>query len=462
MSSYHAQSMRLTCIAAALLLSCSTSCTSSPEPAAAPREEPRVTARVEPEPPKDKRVVLITLDTLRAGELLGEPTHMPKLRARAAQGLLFTRAYSATNETQPSHATLFTGKHPWEHGVTRNGIMLRPELTTLAESFALAGFGTHAVVASFPLDASFGWSQGFSQYVADHATVRAVSADKTRAIQHESYVLAPTIVKHAFEQLDAAASGNQFFFFHFYDAHEPYGDSAPEQGMIYLLPIEQELRKGRNLTALFASVAQYYERDARALDDQLDLLLERLVRDAAKVETLVVIVADHGESLGERGALGHGPRLTDEQIHVPLVILQPGTPPAVRNDVTGTIDVYATLAASFGFAAPDQAGRNLLRDTRGSGAVGMRRTFSRPFTELRTSGEKRVIDYDLFYSVLPDGAICRGNHVGQFADDGPLLAAAAHCPAILGGFEAALARNRRPSDVSETVKQQLRALGYAQ
>ena len=71
-----------------------------------------------------ERIVLITLDTLRQDSFLGPTAAMPLARERARSGRVFERYYSATTSTQPTHATLLTGLHPWQHGVPRNGLVL--------------------------------------------------------------------------------------------------------------------------------------------------------------------------------------------------------------------------------------------------------------------------------------------------------------------------------------------------
>src|SRR6185503_3695464 len=92
------------------------------------------------------------------------PSAMPHLLARAHGGLAFDAFFSATSSTQPTHASLFTGLHPWQHGVTRNGVELSAHYTTLAETLRANGFATAAVVGSFPLASRFGFAQGFDSY----------------------------------------------------------------------------------------------------------------------------------------------------------------------------------------------------------------------------------------------------------------------------------------------------------
>ncbi len=111
------------------------------------------------------RRVLVTLDTLRLDVFAGgESSPLERTRRWADRGLVFERYYSATSSTQPSHATLFTGLHPWQHGVPRNGVLLAEEHLTPAEQLALEGFRSGAVVSSFPVHSSFGFAQGFDVY----------------------------------------------------------------------------------------------------------------------------------------------------------------------------------------------------------------------------------------------------------------------------------------------------------
>lgn len=98
---------------------------------------------------RPRRIVLLSIDTLRADAFTLES--MPRTRAFFDRGARFTRFFSATSTTQPTHASLLTGQHPWDHGVVRNGLVLAEEHETVAEILADRGFRTLGVTSSFPV-----------------------------------------------------------------------------------------------------------------------------------------------------------------------------------------------------------------------------------------------------------------------------------------------------------------------
>lgn len=337
---------------------------------------------------------------------------MPQLARRARGGLDFTHFFAATSSTQPTHATLFTGLPPWRHGVTRNGQALAPGAVTLAEMLRDAGWHTMGVVGAFPCSARFGFSQGFA--VFDEAFDRgrpdnAMWAD--RDPEARFYRLGDAVTAEAVRRLDGAPAGPQFLWAHYFDPHSPYGDTTSEERLRPqdLLAIA---RRGGPLAASLARARSLYDRDVEALDHALETLLLRLDRDADRFETHVLLTADHGESFGEDGSVGHGKRLTEGQVHVPLVLLGRRIAPAVREDVAGSIDVGATLLALAGLPGRFLAGRDLLAPGHQSGgAFGMRRTFARPHVDQRLHGSE-LLDFDLFFAVDDSGRPFTGNSRG--------------------------------------------------
>ncbi len=376
--------------------------------------------------PKPVRVVLVTLDTLRYDQLEpaeGATSAMPHTWARAQQGLRFSRFYTASPVTQPTHATLFTGLHPWQHGVTRNGQVLSDDLPHVAEILRDRGFATAAVVASFPLAARFGFGRGFDSFREEFSLKyqpQSLWEEEWDVPGGEFFSLGGPITDLALLALDAAAAGNQFFWFHYFDPHSPYGDS---QGLH--VTRRDVLRKQRREGAAAADAMlergkQLYAEDVAYLDQALERLFERLYRDGVAFDTHVFVVSDHGESFGEGGSLGHGFRLTEEQIHVPAFVVSPRVEPGVRSEVASSLDVARTLLSLAGVAAdglPAQ-GRDLTRpgdgDTR---AYAMRKSFRGGVGhEVRLTGRHRL-EGALFGEVDPSGRIRRGNAKGLLPGD---------------------------------------------
>lgn len=436
--------------------------------------------------PRPVRVVLVTLDTLRYDTLVGragaEPA-MPHLLARAREGALFERFYAATSVTQPSHASMLTALHPWEHGVTRNGQTLEARFTTVPELLREAGFETGAVVASFPVAGRFGFAQGFDRFDDDftEAPVTDRRWEGHAVPEDRFYSLAGTVTDRALALLDAdggdreGGAKSQFFWFHYFDPHDPYGDTGG--GPEYAPPRAfRAIEKGRDPAPLLRRFRAAYEEDARFLDRELERLLARLDADAERYETHVVVASDHGESFGEGGAIAHGLRLTEEQIRVPLVILSPRLEPGNRPTVTGSVDVARTLLSLAGVESPgepwsrarDLAGGGSPGRADGSparvGALGMRRTFGdRRVVELRTDGSRHPIEGLEFYVVDPEGAVFRGDGSGleETPPDVPETTAR-RVVELFAAFEERVAAGGGPPSLDPEAERALRALGYVQ
>jgi arylsulfatase A-like enzyme len=358
---------------------------------------------------KPIRVVLIIFDTLRYDALMGSEdreTSMPVTCALAEQGLIFTRFYSATSTTQPSHATKFTALHPWQHGVSRNGQVLDEKYTTLTKVLKEHGFSTSATVSAFPVGSRMGFAQGFDRYKEDY---------RMGAMSKGQYVLANIITETALNQIDTANGRKQFFWFHFWDPHAPYGDTS---GTNKSLPLPRSLlaasvaegKSFEELTAMVHEFHKYYDYDVAYLDRQVSRIYERLKADADKFETHIVVVADHGESFGEDGSVAHGRRVTPWQIHVPCFIVSPKVEPNIRNDIAGSIDIFPTILSLAGVKYKVPGGRDLTIASNGpTYAFGMRNTLEKNYEELRLDGKIYVHDYNIFYAVYPDGRLFRGN-----------------------------------------------------
>ena len=346
-----------------------------------------------------RRIVLITLDTLREDRFLGDRARMPESLKRVQGGAIYDSSFSTSSSTQPTHATLFTAVQPWRHGVTRNGMVLGAEHVTLAECLQAAGYETAAVVASFPLHRQFGFAQGFDRFVDEFGQSRR-DIWCGRQVDGAFFSLGESVTEHSIAQIDQAVGDQQFFWFHYFDPHSPYGDREPDP--IEVATLNRTSKSNPEaLPGLVEKALAGYDRDVHALDQTLAKLLDRILLDADQFETHIIITADHGESFGEEGSFGHVSRLIRSQIHVPTAIVSPRIAPGRYEDPVGSIDIMPTILAMAEVPPPEgTGGRDLSAPRRDAAQVfGMRRPFRDPYRELGEDGEVVVLKKPKFYCV---------------------------------------------------------------
>ena len=391
-----------------------------------------------------KRVVLITIDTLRLdtlagrapGELLdkalpadypgffqreGEAlvTSMPFTRQWAQAGARFDRCYTVSPVTQPSHASLFTGLFPWQHGVTRNGQVLGAEYDTVAELLAREGWKTSAVIASYPLTKRMGLAQGFDRYVEELRLSRA-SSEWNGVDVEKFYSLGKTVTDRALKLLKEESGADQFLWVHYFDPHAPYGDTDPDAKEITLAKLQMSVAVAKHIEVARGGIKRaqrLYEADAFSLDRELSRLLKRLRSDEDKYETHIVLVADHGESFGEDDSLGHGRRLTEPQLRVPLVIRSTQLAKGLYPEPVGSVDVAKTLLALGGLHSNQFKGRDLT--TRRDSAelvAGMRTSLKGELVDNRVEGESKRLSGERWF-VFENGALLSGNSEEAYWDD---------------------------------------------
>jgi arylsulfatase len=431
------------------------------------------------------RVVLITLDTMRFDTLAGaegRPTPMPLLDAWSKRGLVMTRHYAASSTTQPTHASLLTGLHPWQHGVSRNGQVLDARFDTLAEVFGSAGYRTGAVVSSFPLHRHFGYEQGFERFDDAFDIRMTLEWSGARVPGGAFYSLARSITDKALAMVDALEGSRQFLWFHYFDLHEPYGDLAAPNQVVRLAEVYQRIEAGDDDAAGRLELArQRYEADARKLDRELDRLLTRLTSDAGEVATHVVVVSDHGEAFGEEGSIGHGKRLSEALIRVPCFVLSPSVEPGRVDVPVGSVDLPVTLLslAQLEVEASSPmvvAGRDLTGPLSEDRSVfGMRRTFASTFHELRLDGARHALPDPVFY-IADRSGVSIGNRDETFRRapvlsppdqrDAPHLAvsdeARARNQALFEAFARDLESAGQDVELDDQTRAALEALGYVQ
>ena len=312
-------------------------------------------------------LLLVVLDTVRADRLeaygYGRAT-MPGLAAFAAEHCVrYDDARSTTSWTLPSHASLFTGLLPGEHGATHPrgsgppvypGHPLRDDVPTLAEVLREEGYRTGAVIAnSFALRHALGLDRGFERYddrpgagVAGYMALVQLVGHRVR-VGHELSRDARTITDRALSWIDDLDGERPFFLFlNYLDAHWPYLPPPPYDRAFGDEQPADPLAPGAELHSLL------YDRELLWLDSQLTRLFDGLRARGLLERSVVIVTSDHGESFGERGFWKHDWTLYEETIRVPLFVKPVGPRPAasLADPVTGA-DVPRMALEALGLPA---------------------------------------------------------------------------------------------------------------
>lgn len=285
-------------------------------------------------------LLLVTIDTLRADHVgcYGYASGAtPTIDRLAARGVRFDTAVAHAPLTGPSHASILTGLIPPGHGFRNNsGFVLSPKVATAAETFRSAGYRTAAFVSGFPLDRRFGFDRGFETY-DDHLPQ---GNDRRRTPYVERFADATTDAALRWLDTASASASPWFLWVHYYDPHAPYEPPG-------------------DLAERFRSAP--YDGEIAFVDRQLARVIDAIGVKQASDRTVVLVTADHGESLGEHGEGTHGIFVYDATIRIPWVMAGPGiSSNRVSHVVARSIDVLPTLADYAGLAAlHDVDGRSL-------------------------------------------------------------------------------------------------------
>jgi len=293
-------------------------------------------------------LLVVTLDTLRAdhvGSYGYAPARTLRLDALAARGVRFAHAATVTPLTLPAHCSLFTGTFPAHHGVRDNGgYYLADEHVTLAELLRDRGFRTGAFVSAFVLDSRWGIGQGFERFADDFDLSKFKEAVGMDAIQRPGSETVDSALRWVAED----RSRPFFLWVHLYDPHTPY---TPPREYAEFFP---------------RTMVGAYDAEIALTDHQLGRLLDALEGDGRLGRTLVAVLGDHGEMLGEHGEATHGFFIYDAAVRIPMVLAGPGLPARVVEDQVRIVDVMPTLLELLQMPAPKAVqGVSLLPTTRG-------------------------------------------------------------------------------------------------
>jgi len=327
----------------------------------------RVVGRSDPQPRRagpdrvavrtDTNVVLYVVDTLRADRLgcYGyNRSTSPRLDRLAEHGIVFDNVVAESSWTKPTVTSLLSGLGGLEHGVVDRNHKVVDGLPWLAAMLGDAGYRTAAFTANAYLTRHAGYARGFDTFEFEPQD-------------------AATTTRKAIAWLEASPDDRPFLLWvHTVDPHAPY--QPRERFRQEFAPGVEDRRIGTvDFLRRFGSrefpktaenydhVNNLYDAEVAQNDEAFGELLDALERRGRTATTLIVFVSDHGESLGERGVVGHGLDLYDETVKVPLVVHPPGGTETRRSGVMVTqTDLVPTVLDVAGLPSPGELpGRTL-------------------------------------------------------------------------------------------------------
>jgi choline-sulfatase len=255
--------------------------------------------------PADGPIIVISIDTLRADRLPAygySKVRTPNIDALAAAGTTFERAYSHVPQTLPAHASILSGELPFEHGVRDNvGFTVKKGQWFVQRALQERGWATGGFVSAYVLRAAVGLNQGFDTY--DSELPPASGERSIGQVQRGG----EATLSAAEKWLNTRDLNKPFFLFlHVYEPHKPY---APP--------------------ARFASYDPY-DGEIAYTDEIVGRLLDRLRALDIYDRSTIVLLADHGEGLGDHGEQEHGLFLYNATTHIPFIVKLPGRSEARR------------------------------------------------------------------------------------------------------------------------------------
>lgn len=363
---------------------------------------PRLIPRIATAGGPNYNVLLVTIDTLRGDSvgLDGSTVKTPNIDRLGRAGTWFTNAICQQPNTNASHASIFTGLFPFVHGVRQHMIdLLLPSVVTLAEVLDAQGYETAGLYSWVSLEKGFSGLRGFDTY--EDLSIHLVPLMRDPRFEDlivtyrllGKYLFVPSLVENLFLQgqqsavedttigradvttdaalrwLDANAKGPKPFFLwlHYYDPHYPYQPPPPFDTMYdpgYTGDVDGSMKTihyiyanntGDLTQADVDHIHALYDGTISFADQQLQRVLSKLDGLGVGGNTLVVVTADHGESLGTLGRWFHGPRTNYTDIHVPLIFHLPSV---IRSNSgisapVQSIDIMPTILDILGLPVPE-------------------------------------------------------------------------------------------------------------
>jgi arylsulfatase A-like enzyme len=374
-------------------------------------------------------VIYLVLDTVRADHVSGygyDRETTPAFDAFAERATTFTDAVAQSPWSIPSHASLFTGRYPADHGATTTAPILQ-DGPTLPELLSAAGYETYAVSPNEYIRPATGFARGFDAFeTLSTVTEPAVTADAvaplanwvagtprvrtpierlfnaSRALDATTTDAAPPptdgLVDQVETYLDRAATPF-FLFVNLLDPHLPRSpDPAHEAAFVdddledvAVVTNERAHTFGDHGMGSRATrkLRQLYDADLRTMDDRLDALLSALSSAGALENSLVAVFADHGEHLGEFGLVGHQYSVFDSVVSVPLALQFPDGGPDRVDEQVELRRLYHTILDETGLDSfPERSLASGIGDDAARGA------FYTPALDIEALIWDRTVRYD--------------------------------------------------------------------
>lgn len=332
-------------------------------------------------------VLLLVLDTLRYDAIFGSADNIPapRLRRRAENALVYSRAYAPASWTLPSLASLFTGALPSNHGAVSTARCLDPSLETLAETFSGKGFQSSLFACNIYLTSPFGLTRGFEEVFhfgpafssgdfghnwLSFVRTEGGAEDKRQLFKRLLFesleFLEQKLTPHGLHSESRDQGGAEactavarwlanrpksvpfFTVVNLMEAHLPFPKGfAPEgvaDGLLEVVnPNRWHYLLGLESFDKLEKLRKWYLAGVRYEDQLTDRLLSDLDSSGSLGNTWVIITSDHGDTFGENGSVGHGTFLTEELLHVPLVIIPPDGSGSTIDVPVSLIDLHNAL-----------------------------------------------------------------------------------------------------------------------
>lgn len=313
-------------------------------------------------------IILITLDTTRRDALsMYNPDieHTPNLQEFANGATVFDHAYATAPWTLPSHASMFSGLFPSRHGAGVSQMKFSEQFPTLPALLQVKGYRTIGLSGGPFTDSRYGLSRGFEMFADSKGEKH--SADR--------------LVAKAKGFINQANGESFFLFMNFFDAHAPYHPPPAYQKMFKLKNKQKTLeslprwkdnfgkyglrvQKLRTMGVAEPEAADYlhaaYASEIAFLDHHFGRMMAYLKSKNLYDQALIVVVADHGEFLGENGRYLHSYSLDPLLTHIPMIVKWPEQVVGSRNPaLVSQVDLFSTVLESAKLEIPANDGESL-------------------------------------------------------------------------------------------------------